>query len=471
MPEFSFSKSFNFPINQVFDWHKSDLALERITPPWDNIKVVKREPLTTNFLKDGKIILEQNFMPLVNLKWRLSHQNYVEGKSFEDKMISGPVKSWVHNHEFIQESKNKTKIRDKINFSHWIKIKKLDGFTLNSMEKSFRYRNKIIEHDLSKQYANTNGYYVVVSGASGLVGSDLVPLLNSLGYKILILKFDENSTNLETIQVKSIKNKEIVSLNWNPYSKVIPRIPKEIAEKVKFLVNLSGENILGVWTKSKKDLIVKSRLHTTRSLLSFIKTNSIELKTSIHASATGYYGSNKDMKLDENNSPGIGFLAKTTNEWEKEQNNFLSCSKRNINLRIGTVLSSKGGLIKLIKAPFRLGLAGYVGNGNNYINWILLEDLIRIIERSFHDKAFSGPVNAVSPTPLKSKDFFRVIAEKYNSKIFISIPAFFPNLISKELVQEIILSNQKIIPKKLLRNEYKFFAHTLDKALDNIVGI
>lgn len=471
MPDFIFTKSFNHSLDKVYRWHKSDLALDRITPPWDKIRVIDRKSSGTNFLKDGIITLEQKIAPLLKLKWKLNHVNYIEGKCFQDNLVSGPLRHWEHKHEFIEESKKKTTINDKIKFSHWINLKKLNDFTLKSMEKSFRYRNKIIEYDLSNLYKNTNGYYVIITGATGLVGSDLVPLLNSLGYKILILKFSKESTNNGTLKNKSIKKNQILSLDWNPYSDTVPRIPDKISQKIKFLVNLSGENILGIWTKSKKKEIIESRISATKSLLNFVKTNSIRLKASIHASAIGYYGSNKDIKIDENNSPGHGFLAKTTKEWEKEQNKFEKFSKKNVNLRIGTVLSPKGGLIKLLETPFKLGLGGFIGDGNNYINWILLEDLIRIIEKSFHENDFSGPMNVVSPTPIKSKDFFQIIANKYNSKFFFSLPPFIPSMISKELVQEIILSNQKIIPKKLLRSDYKFFAYTLDKALDKIIGI
>lgn len=471
MPFFNYSHTFNCPINELFDWHKREKILERITPPWDKIRVLERKYDDSIFLKNGKIILSQELLPFIKLNWKLLHKNYHEGKSFEDVLITGPLKSWVHKHEFKKITDNKTIINDQISFTHWINFKKLNDFTIKNMEKSFNYRRKIIEYDISNQYNNPEGKFVIISGGTGLVGSDLIPMLNSLGYKILILKFNVHSDNDFGITDKTIEQENIITINWNPYSSKTIKIPQFISEKIEYLVNLSGENILGIWTKSKKNSIVNSRISSTKSLLRVIKYNSIKLKCSVHASAIGYYGTNNNKKLNESNSLGDGFLANTTNEWEKEQNKFNDYSDRNINLRIGTVLSNKGGLLKILETPAKMGFSGYIGNGENYLNWILLEDLIRIIEKTFHIEDFKGPVNAVSPTPMKSKDFFHMISKRYKSNFFIKIPSIVPCLISKELVNEIILSNQKIIPKKLIDCNYKFLAYTLDKALDNIIGV
>ena len=473
MPIFNFSRSYCYPCNQVFDWHKRQLGLERLTPPWDKITVLNREYNNANFLVDGKISLKQEIVPFFNSKWNISHQkdSYKEGKSFEDKSISGPTKKWIHTHSFKRSSYKKTLIEDKISFSHWVNLKKLDDYTVKSMEKSFKYRGDILEYDLANLYKNTNGYYVLITGSTGLVGSALLPLLNSLGYKILSLKYNKNSDNKEfstSYKKYAINSSEIVEVDWNPYSRNTLQIPDYISKKIKFVVNLSGDNILGLWTKQKKQMIFDSRKISTRSLLNLLESNCIRARCCVHASAIGYYGSNKQKLLDELNSPGPGFLAETTKEWEKEQNKFQKITERNINLRIGAVLSRRGGLVKQVELPFRAGLAGYIGEGENFINWILLEDLVRIIEKCISTKSYTGPINAVSPVPIKSKDFFQLLSKKYGSRFFIKVPAFIPKLISKDLVDEIILSNQKISCRKLLKNNYNFFAPTIKEALDNL---
>lgn len=467
---FNFSKTYKHDIHKVWNWHKKFMALERLTPPWDKVTVTKREPVGNLFLKDGKITLQQEILPLIKVKWKISHNSsrFKEGVSFCDTLMSGPIKEWQHTHNFIRTSTSQTTIQDEISFSHWINVKKLNNFTLESIRKSFKYRTDILEHDLSNAYDNTNGYYVLVTGSSGLVGSALIPLLNSLGYKVVFLKYEKHyKPSPSAIKMKS-HNKDLIEIAWNPYIDDDLCIPPDIREKIKFVVNLSGENILGIWTKSKKKSIVKSRIIPTRSLLRVLEKNSIKAKCCVHASAVGYYGLNKNRLLDEYNSSGYGFLAQTTKEWEKEQNKFKKLTERNVNLRIGVVLSSKGGLIKQIELPFKAGLASYVGKGENFVNWILLEDLVRIIEKSFNNNNYDGAINAVSPVPIQSKHLFTLLAKKYKSKFFINIPSSIPRFLLKELVDEIVLSNQKISPKRLLENKYRFFAPTINKALDNL---
>ena len=469
MVSFSFSRTYKYPIFQVWNWHKNILALERLTPPWDKVTVIKKKNLGNVFLKDGEITIQQEILPLLKAKWRISHMPsmFKEGVSFSDKLVSGPIKKWQHNHNFIKTSKTQTTIKDEISFSHWINVRKLNNFTLESMEKSFKYRADILEHDLSNAYKNTNGYYVLITGSSGLVGSALVPLLNSLGYKIVFLKYEKHykSTSFNDCKIR-YQSKDLIEIPWNPYISDDLRIPDDISKKIRFVVNLSGENILGIWTKSKKKLIINSRLISTRSLLKVLERNSIKTKCCVHASAVGYYGLNKKLLLDEYDSSGYGFLAETTKEWEKEQNKFRKLTQRNVNLRIGAVLSSKGGLIKQIELPFKAGLGSFIGKGDNFVNWILLEDLVRIIEKSFNNKDYDGAINAVSPEPIQSKDLFYLLAKKYKSKFFINIPSYIPRFFSKELADEVILSSQQISPRKLLKNKYKFLAPTIHEALD-----
>ena len=473
MQIFTFSNTYPYSSSVVFNWHKNILALKRITPPWDKITILNKEHDSSNFLIDGKMVLKQEILPFISAKWKIKHEKngYIEGECFQDNLISGPIKKWTHHHNFIKISRNKTIITDKVSFSHWVDLKKLNNFTIESMERSFKYRANILEHDLSNLYNNVNGYYVLVTGATGLVGSALVPLLNSLGYNVISLKFKKNSPNTDfkaNLKNDVPRSDKLIEINWNPYSSNILRIPDDISRKIKFVVNLSGENILGIWTKTKKKSIINSRVQTTQNLLKIIESNSINPKCCVHASAVGFYGIDKNEKLDEYNSSGDGFLAKTTAEWEKEQNKFKKLAQRNVNLRIGTVLSCKGGLVKQIEIPFKAGIAGYIGSGENFLNWIHIEDLVRIIEKTFKDKRYEGPINAVSPVPIKSKEFFALLGKKYKSKLFINVPSFIPKVLSKELINEIVLSNQKILPKKLLKNEYNFFASTIEEALENL---
>ena len=140
MQIFTFSNTYTYPSTVVFNWHKNLLALKRITPPWDKITILKKEHSSSNFLMDGKIELKQEILPFISAKWKIKHEKsgYIEGESFQDNLISGPIKKWIHRHNFIKISRNKTIITDKVSFSHWVNLKKLNNFTIESMERSFQ---------------------------------------------------------------------------------------------------------------------------------------------------------------------------------------------------------------------------------------------------------------------------------------------------------------------------------------------
>tara|TARA_B100001964_G_C14239126_1_gene604055 strand:+ start:134 stop:1477 length:1344 start_codon:yes stop_codon:yes gene_type:complete len=446
------------------------MALERITPPWDNIQVLQKTLSNKSLLDGGKVLLKQNFLPFVSFNWEVIHKNYEENKGFEDYAIKSPLKLWEHKHHFSKLDPRTTRLTDKINFSHWINLKSLNNYTLSKLKKSFDYRYKILSYDLSVSEKAFSQDIVLITGATGNIGTHLVPHLNSLGYKIILLKYDKEASNEYGFDDSPLETHDIVKIKWNPYSKNTIKFPSDIANKIKFAINLSGENILGFWTAAKKKNIVDSRLISTNSILNIIKENRIDLNCCVHSSAIGVYGSNPGKELDEYHTKGAGFLADTTHKWEMEQNKFAEYSKRNINLRIGIVLSLNGGILSAAKIPFKLGIGGYVSPGLNYLSWIGIEDLVRIIGLSLANTSLDGPVNAVAPIPCTNVDFFSKLSEKLKSNITLKIPSYIPRFISKEITDEILISDQFVRPTKLIANKYSFFTPNLNEALDNAFG-
>ncbi|HIC76357.1 MAG TPA: TIGR01777 family protein [Candidatus Dadabacteria bacterium] len=470
MSTFTSSRVFNCSVDEIFSWHTGLMALERITPPWDNIEVLNKISSDKIFLKGGELTLKQRILPFLYLNWTVVHKNYQQNKIFEDHLTKGPLKLWEHKHHFKKLGLKKTRIIDEINFSHWINLKSLNEYTLRRLKKSFDYRYDILSYDLSMLKKNLNKEIVLITGGTGNIGSHLVPHLNSLGYKIILLKYNKESSNEYEFKKLPLETHDILKIEWNPYSKKTIVLPNEISKRIKFLINLSGENIFGLWTKAKMKKIIESRLISTNSILEIIKKNKINLNCCIHSSAVGIYGSKPGREIDEYESKGKGFLADTTNKWEIEQNKFLKYSKRNINLRTGVVLSLNGGILGKIKIPFSLGVGAYFGSGSNHLSWIGIEDLVRIIGFALSNTMLDGPVNAVSPTPLTNIDFFSRLAKKLKSKILLRIPSYIPKSISKELTEEILLSDQIVKPSKLITSKYNFFTRSLDKALDNTFG-
>ena len=464
MNKFSFQSLVNLNIRKVFDWHKNTFALERLTPPWDLVNVSKRHYINSYpLINGGTIEIKQRIFPLINLKWKLIHQEYSEYKKFTDLMLRGPFKFWRHEHIF-QGNDLETNIIDQIEYKAHLSNDLLNSFIKRKLNKSFEYRHKILNRDLNdKNFNQDDSKYVLIIGGSGLVGSHLIPLLNSLNYKIIQLKFSPNKS-------EELITNDFHKLIWNPYTNNFPKIPKDISDKIKFAINLSGENILGLATKSKKKLILESRLKSTHSLKNFLIKNKIKLECAIHASATGFYGDNSNIENDENSKKGEGFLSDTTEEWEYCQNKFTDIADRVINLRIGAVISRKGGFLKNILLPYNLKL-GIGINSNNYISHISIEDLCRSISYLMKDSRIKGVVNAVSPSPIKLSDIFKEIKLIKKPIFNFNLPSKLIRKISDEISKELIFSNQYILPCKLIESNFNFLHKTFGNSLSYEFGV
>ena len=464
MNEFSFQSKINLNVKKVFDWHKNTFALERLTPPWDFVSVNKRQFINSYpLINGGKIEIKQKIFPLVNLKWKLIHQDYSENKKFTDLMLKGPFKFWRHEHIF-QEKNLETNMIDKIQYKMHLSNDSLNSFIKNKLNKSFEYRHKILKRDLNDINLNEDeNKYVLIIGGSGLVGSHLIPLLNSLNYKIIQLKFSSNVS-------ENFISHDFHKLSWDPYKDHYPEISNEIANKIKFAINLSGENILGLATKSKKKLILESRTKSTYSLKNFLIKNKIKLECVIHASATGFYGGNSDIKNDEDSKKGKGFLSDTTEEWEYYQNKFSDIADRVINLRIGAVISRKGGFLKNVLLPYNLKL-GIGINSNNHISYISIEDLCRSISYLMKNVNIKGVVNAVSPSPIKLIDIFKEINLIKKPIIKFNIPSNIIRKVSDDIAKELIFSNQYILPSKLMKSDFNFLHKTFIDSLRYEFGV
>lgn len=464
MNKFSFQSKVNLNINKVFDWHKKTFALERLTPPWDFVKVSNRHFINSSpLINGGSIEIKQRIFPLINLRWKLIHQDYSENKKFTDLMLKGPFKFWRHEHIF-NERNLETTIQDEIQYETYLSNNFLNSYIKNKLNKSFEFRHKILKRDLNDENLNEDDdKYVLIIGGSGLVGSHLIPLLNSLNYKIIHLKFSSNENE------KFITH-DFYRLSWNPYKNHYPKIPNEIIKKIRFAINLSGENILGLATKSKKKLILESRIKSTDSLKNFLISNKIKLECVIHASATGFYGDNSDKVNDENSKKGSGFLSDTTEEWEHHQNKFIDIADRVINLRIGAVISRKGGFLKNILLPYNLKL-GIGINSNNYISYISIEDLCRSISYLMKNINIKGVVNAVSPSPIKLIDIFKEISLIKKPIIKFNIPSNIIRKVSDDVAKELIFSNQYILPSKLIGSNFNFLHKTFMDSLEYEFGV
>ena len=294
---------------------------------------------------------------------------------------------------------------------------------------------------------------ILISGSTGTVGTHLINAISSDSFEIWRL-------------VRSRAGGDNLIL-WDPEGGRVD--DPDLLEGFDAAVHLSGENIVGRWTKKKKNSIRRSRVLSTRYLVNLFSGLQNPPKTFICASAVGYYGDRGEERLTERSAVGSGFLPDVCHEWENEANKASDLGVRVINLRTGAVLSPKGGMLSSLLLLFKMGLGGVIGSGGQYISWVSIEDLSRIIVYLLEHGQVTGPVNAVSPNPVTNKQFTATLATVLRKPAWFAVPAFAIRLFFGEMGRCTILAGSMVFPEKLISSGYEFLHEDLGSALEDII--
>ncbi|MBL7685362.1 MAG: TIGR01777 family oxidoreductase [Deltaproteobacteria bacterium] len=282
---------------------------------------------------------------------------------------------------------------------------------------------------------------ILISGASGLVGSHLIPHLKNQGHDVYqLVRSDPQSAH----QIFWDSKKEIQNLR--------------ALEKLDAVIHLSGENIASVrWTEERKKVLRESRVRSTQVLVESISKLKVKPKHFLCASAIGFYGDRQDEILTEESSKGIGFLPELSEEWEKAALTLSSFGIRVLNLRLGIVVSSEGGALEKMLLPFKLGLAGKLGSGKQWMSWIDLEDVLRSIHFLIESNLeIEGPVNLVSPHPVTNEEWTSILGKLLKRPTILSMPAFAARIAFGEMADALLLASTRVQPKKLQNAGYVF---------------
>jgi uncharacterized protein (TIGR01777 family) len=292
---------------------------------------------------------------------------------------------------------------------------------------------------------------ILISGASGLIGSALVPSLESHGYEVTRLVRRESEAN---------------ELRWDPTNP----IPPDLVSGFDAVIHLSGESITGRWTAAKKARIHDSRVVTTKNLSEALAKSHNPPKTFLCASAAGYYGSRGDEVLTEESSRGAGFLPQACVEWESATSPAMNAGIQTVNLRTGIVLSRGGGALKPMLLPFRLGLGGRIGSGRQWWSWIHIEDFVAAVLHILRNESFKGPVNMVSPNPVTSAEFTNTLAKALKRPAILPLPAFAARLAFGQLADEALLASARVGPFRLIESRFEFQHSELQPALSDLLA-
>jgi uncharacterized protein (TIGR01777 family) len=300
---------------------------------------------------------------------------------------------------------------------------------------------------------------IIITGATGLIGKKLANALIQRGDEVII--FSRNAEKARSIFPRA---KECVEWNYKT-----PSIWEKYFENCEAVIHLAGINLFSKrWNGSFKKEVIESREISTRNLAEAIKTCTNKPEVFISASAIGYYGDCGDSILMEDSPAGKDFLADVCKVWESESAKVEELGIRNVRIRTGIVLTPEDGALKQMLLPYKLFIGGPLGNGKQWMSWLHIDDIVQIYLHSLDNSKFTGAVNAVTPNPVRMKEFAKTLGRILNRPSFFPVPQFVLRIVVGEAAK-VVTASQRINVKKLLDSGYKFKFEELDSALRDLL--
>lgn len=299
---------------------------------------------------------------------------------------------------------------------------------------------------------------VIVTGATGFIGSRLCAALEASGHEPLALSRRPSDAQSRLAVLAG-------AYEWSPLNDAPPL---EAFEGVDAVVHLAGESVSGRWTPEKKRAIRESRVQGTRHLVDALERLDTKPRVLVSASAIGIYGDRDDEELTEDSALGSDFLAQVCQEWETEAQRAEASGIRVVNPRIGLVLGPDGGALDAMMTPFKLGVGGPMGSGRQWWAWVHRDDAVGIIQNALENENLSGPINATAPNPERQRDFAKALGRVLRRPAFMPAPAFALKLLLGEFAGE-LLGSRRVLPERAQQTGYAFRYSELEPALRAIL--
>lgn len=292
---------------------------------------------------------------------------------------------------------------------------------------------------------------ILITGASGPIGT---ALLASFAPQTQVVRLVRGTA------------KDRTQVSWDP----LAPLSAEAVSGFDAVMHLAGASVIGRWTETKKKAIRNSRVSGTRNLATALAQSHAKPRVFVCASAIGFYGNRGDELLSEQSPNGQGFLAEVCREWEDASQIAANAGIRTVNVRIGLVLSPEGGALGKMLTPFKLGLGGRIGSGQQWSSWIHIDDIVGGIHHAIQTDSLAGPVNLAAPNPVRNAEFTKVLASVLKRPAILPVPQFALRLaFGQQAADEMLLASQRVQPEKLRSSGYKFRFSELRGALENLV--
>jgi hypothetical protein len=291
---------------------------------------------------------------------------------------------------------------------------------------------------------------ILITGGTGFVGKNLTKVLHENNHHTYVLtRSPESHANTG--------HSTFISYDY----------PVEKLPKIHAVVNLAGESIFGYWTKKKKESIITSRINITRKLMEMVQRMDEMPEVFVNGSAVGFYGISEDMIFTEaTKHSGNDFLAKVAAEWESMAKQAEKFGIRTVYTRFGVILGNEGAL-PLMRLPVKMFAGGKIGNGQQWLTWVHIKDVVRLIKFCIENDRIEGPVNVTAPNPKRNKDFMKTLTDVLRRPYWFTTPSMLITLATGEMSQ-LITQGQYVLPQKALNHHFEFAYPEIRGALEEI---
>ncbi len=301
---------------------------------------------------------------------------------------------------------------------------------------------------------------ILITGSTGFVGTALCQDLQRAGHTVCRLVRPGTAA-------EKTRGADGFDVNWNPATGQLGGA----AVGADAVVNLAGASIAdGRWTAERKQLLLASRVDTTRALVQALSKMAARPRVLVSASGIGYYGSCGDQALTEESPLGQDFLSRLGQEWEAEAAKAEALGIRVVRARFGVILAKHGGALPRMVRPFLWGVGGKIASGEQWMSWVTLQDVVAILRFALENGAARGAMNVVSPQPVRNAEFTKVLAKTLRRPALFPAPAFALRLLLGEMADELLLSSQRALPAQLEKLGYRFLHPELGAALSAVLS-
>jgi len=443
----------------LWRWHAAESAFARLQPPWQNMSLAPGSDLTLQNGNRGTITLRQFG---VTQDWEAEIFDVLPGTEFSDRQLKGPFQAWKHRHRFLPgATPDKSLLREEITyrlpgdiFTDWLILWQVKS----QLRGLFNYRHWLTAGDLAR-YAEYFSDHpppkrtVLITGVTGMIGQALRPLFEVLGWEVRGLS---RKANLE--------NKVFA---WDPEKGEIDPVALAGVDTV---IHLAGANIAGGrWTSEHKRLLQESREQPTRFLAEAVATQAPSGAVFVSMSGASCYPFGPETH-GEDGPLGDSFLSEIVQRWEQACAPAQQAGWRVVNLRTGMVLSPQGGALKKMLPAFLSGVGGPVGSGRQHWSWIGIHDLVDVIVRTVVDASLVGPVNAVAPHSVSSRDFGKTLGEVIRRPAIAPLPTPVVKLLFGQMGEETLLADNRVRPAKLEAAQFPWRTPDLETCLRSLLG-